>query len=375
VTGARAVDAASGEMAAPPGAVLVVITRRIGDVLLATPLIRSLKAAWPETAVDALVFDGTEGVLAANPDVRRILAVPARAGRFWHLRFVLGLRRRYDVALSLLNGGRPTLYASVAGRRSIGLQLAEAKGAWRRRLLDEWVPFDNLNTHTVLMHLALADALGIPRCADVVVARSAEDEKQVDTLPGLDGPRPLAVLHTFPKYNYKMWHRDGWIGIARWLAARGFRLALTGSGDAEEVAYVDALARAMPAGTVNASGKLTFAGSACLVSRARIYIGPDTAMTHAAAALGTPTVALYGPTNPVKWGPWPRGHPPDANPWRRCGSQRVGNVILLQGPGACVPCHLSGCERNIRSGSDCLDQLAVQQVIGAVEQLLGAERA
>jgi heptosyltransferase III len=48
----------------------------------------------------------------------------------------------------------------------------------------------------------------------------------------------------------------------------------------------------------------------------------------------------------------------------------VGNVILLQGPGACVPCHLEGCERNIESGSDCLDQLAVRQVIAAAEQLV-----
>jgi heptosyltransferase-3 len=126
----------------------------------------------------------------------------------------------------------------------------------------------------------------------------------------------------------------------------------------------------MPVGTVNAAGKLSLGASACLISRARIYIGPDTAMTHIAAALGTPTVALYGPTNPVKWGPWPRSQAPDANPWRRCGSQRAGNVVLLQGPGACVPCHLSGCDRHIGSYSDCLQQLPTARVIAAIEQLL-----
>ena len=55
----------------PPRTVLVVVTRRIGDVLLATPLIRSLKHAWPDAAIDVLVFAGTQGVLAANPDIRR----------------------------------------------------------------------------------------------------------------------------------------------------------------------------------------------------------------------------------------------------------------------------------------------------------------
>ena len=290
MTSAQPADAASGPVA-PPRTVLVVVTRRIGDVLLATPLIRSLKLAWPGTAVDALVFGGTEGVLAANPDLRRILTVPARPALPSHLGFLLRLWRRYDIALSLLVGTRPTLYALAAGRHSVGLQLPDGKERWKRRFLDRWVPFDNLNTHTVRMHLALAEALGIPPRAEVIAAWSPEDEKRVDALPGVNGSRPLAVLHPYPKYNYKTWHRDGWIEVGRWLAARGLRLALTGSGEAEEVAYVDSLARAMPAGTINAAGKLALGASACLVSRARIYVGLDTAMTHGAAARGVPTAA------------------------------------------------------------------------------------
>jgi heptosyltransferase-3 len=92
-------------------------------------------------------------------------------------------------------------------------------------------------------------------------------------------------------------------------------------------------------------------------------------MTHVAAALGVPTVALYGPTNCVKWGPWPRGHDAGANPWRRLGTQRCGNVMLLQGAGACVPCHLEGCDRHIDSYSDCLQQLPAAKVIAAIESI------
>ena len=354
-----------------PESALVVATQRIGDVLLATPLIRSIKRAWPHAAVDALVFEGTEDAIAANPDIRRVLAIPLRPGRLAHLRFMWRLLRRYDVALSVLTGMRPTTYAFLAGRWRAGFHLPARKGPWKRHLLNEWVLFDNWNTHTVLMNLALADVIGAPRIGEVVASWSAQDEQLALQVLGGDKGKPLAVLHTFPKYNYKMWHRDGWKEVARWLSEHGFRLALTGSGDAEELAYVDDLARAMPAGTINAAGKLTLGASACLVSRARIYIGPDTAMTHIAAALGTPTVALYGPTNPVKWGPWPRGHAPDANPWRRCGSQHVGNVVLVQGPGICVPCHLSGCERHIKSFSDCLLALPAASVIAAIRELTG----
>ena len=62
----------------PPDSVLVVVTRRIGDVLLTTGLIRSLKHAWPSTFIDVLVFSGTEGVLAANPDIRRVITIAER---------------------------------------------------------------------------------------------------------------------------------------------------------------------------------------------------------------------------------------------------------------------------------------------------------
>ncbi|MGH8700749.1 MAG: glycosyltransferase family 9 protein, partial [Burkholderiales bacterium] len=234
----------SGESGLPrregtaPRSALIVVTRRIGDVLLATPLIRSLKQAWPQAALDALVFAGTENVLTANPDVRRVVTIPERPGFLQHLALVARLLRGYDVALSVLAGDRPTLYACLAGRWRAGLLDPGRKGAWKRRVLHQWVAFDNLNTHTVLMHLALADALGIPRRADVVAAWGAEDEKQVAALPGAHGSRPLAVLHVFPKYHYKMWRPEAWIEVGRWLAARDFRLALTGSGDADELAYV-----------------------------------------------------------------------------------------------------------------------------------------
>ena len=354
----------------PPRSVLVVVTRRVGDVLLATPLIRSIRRAWPEVAIDVLVFDGTQGVIAANPDIRHIHVVPERPGLLRHLVFVLRLARRYDIALSLVPGDRPTFYAFLAGRWRAGLLLNTAKQRWKRRFLNRWAPFDDLNTHTVRMHLALAGVLGIVAHSEVVVSWRTEDEHQVDQLLVSDHPQRLVVLHTYPKFNYKMWRREGWAEVAHWLAAHGHRVVLTGGGATAELDYVAKLARDMPPGTVNAAGRLTLGASACLVSRARIYVGPDTVMTHVAAALGVPTVALFGPSNPVKWGPWPHRHMADANPWRRLGSQRVGNVTLLQGALSCVPCLREGCGRNIASFSDCLQQLPAARVIAAIEAVM-----
>jgi len=354
-------------MRTPPKSVLIVVARRLGDVLLTTPLIRSIKRAWPEAAVDVLVFEGTQAVLAANPDVRKVLTVRERPGLLEHLGFLLRLLRRYDVALSTQHGDRPTLYAFLAGRWRAGLLMATRKEQWKQRLLHAWVPFDNLHTHTVRMNLALAGLLGIAAKSEVVVAWSPADAARVDAVLGAENRQPVAVLHPYPKFNYKMWHREGWIAAGRWLAARGHRVVLSGGPDAAEIAYVADLARDMPPGTLDLAGKLSLGEAACLLSRAAIFLGPDTGPTHMAAALGVPTIALYGPTGPVKWGPWPKDHPSTANPWKSLGSQAAGNVILLQGNAPCAPCQLEGCERNVQSFSDCLLRLPAEAVIAALE--------
>jgi len=358
-------------MAQPPKSVLVVVTQRIGDVLLATPLIRSLRGAWPGARIDTLVFENTEGVLKGNPDINHIITVPVRR-RFWsHLRFLLRLFRKYDLALTTQTGDRPVLYTWLAGKQRVGLRAPRKKERWKERLLTRSTALDNLNTHTVLMNLAIADLLQIPRCPEVVVSWTDDDERMVDAiLPFNSRLQVFALLHVYPKFNYKMWTQQGWIELAHWLHAQGLRIVLSCSSDIEELAYVRALTVDLPADTVNLDGKWSLGQVACLAKRAKLYVGPDTALTHMAAALGIPTVGLYGPSNPVKWGPWPAGYRDQRNPYSMRGSQRVGNVFLLQGRGECVPCREEGCERHIRSFSDCLQNLQTGVVIDAARQML-----
>jgi len=344
-----------------PRRVLVVVTRRIGDVLLATPLIRSLKLAWPTARIEALVFSGTQGVLAGNPDLECIHAVAERPGLTEHILLLARLWRRYDLALSLVPSDRPTLYARVAGKHRIGLLIDRPGQRWKQHLLDRWVPFDTDNKHTVRNHLALAAALKVPAIAEVVPAWRDEDVYAVDALLG-ESCAPLAILHPFPKFRYKMWHQSGWIEVSRWLLDNGFRVALTGGPDTDEREYIETIARQLPE-ALNLTGKLTLGGIAALLSRAAFYVGPDTAITHLAAASSVPTIALFGPSDPVRWGPWPHGHPANANPWRRTGSQRRGNVHLIQGNTACTPCGHEGCDRHVDSLSDCLHGIPAKTII------------
>ncbi len=358
----------------PARSVLVVVTRRIGDVLLTTPLIRSIKAAWPEAAIDVLVFAGTEGVLAANSDVRRVITIAERPRWHAHLRLLASIARRYDVALSVVPSDRPTLYAWLGGRWRAGIVPAGAKHRWKTWLLQRCVPFDTANTHTVLMHLRLADVLRIPRSYEVVTAWQPQAVERIARELPFELASPYAVLHTFPKFNYKMWRSEAWTKVAVWLRSQGLRIVLTGGGDPAELEYVNAIACNIP-DPVSVAGKLTLSESACLVARARAYVGPDTAMTHIAAAAGIPVIALYGPSDPVKWGPWPAGYASEVNPWRRFGTQRVNNVTLMQGATACVPCLNEGCDRHIGSFSDCLQQLPSERVIAVLDAAMRTSQA
>lgn len=363
----------------PPRRILVVMTRRIGDVLLVTPLIRSLKAHWPQAGIDALVFAGTAGVLAANPDLHEVITVSERPTASAHSKLLARLFRRYDLALSALSGDRSTLYAWLAGKRRFGLLGLESSQRWKRRLLDGWVPFDDLDTHTVAMNLQLSDLLGVPRHADVIAAWSEADGVQAREAMTFDpAQQPYMVIHPYPKFNYKMWRLAGWAEFGNWAALRGLRVVVTGSNDAAELDYVAQLLALLPRDAVSVAGRLTLGQVAWVLHRAALYVGPDTATTHMAAALHVPTVALFGPSNPVKWAPWPADCTADKSPWRRGGSQQVGNVSLVQGTGGpCVPCPCmqEGCERHVASFSECLQSMSTATVVRAAEALLESTQA
>jgi heptosyltransferase-3 len=182
--------------------------------------------------------------------------------------------------------------------------------------------------------------------------------------------QPFAVVHAAPMFTYKRWTMDGWRALAIALRQRG--LTVVTSGADGDRGYLDEVWR--DGDVTRLDGRLDWPQLAATIAAARAYIGPDTAITHLAAATGTPTVALYGPTDPRLWGPWPVGGLD--RPWAAAGTiQHRGNVWLVQNPLPCLPCQLEGCERRLDSFSQCLDELSAVQVIAAVDQALAVHRA
>jgi heptosyltransferase-3 len=352
--------------------VLVICTRRIGDVLLATPLVQSLLVARPGLQVDMLVFKGTEDVLSGWPALTHVWTIEEGASLGAQMRLLRSLWRRYDVAISTLAGDRPTVWAWACGRYRVGTLLADRQSRWKRALLHRWIPFDNVDTHTVTMNLRLLEPLGIPALPTPVVSWRPEHEAAVRAqYPAADGPSGYAVLHVSPKFRYKTWTVAGWVALGRWLVEQGVSVAVAAGESAVERALGEQVTRALPTGSSRLIERLSLPALGCLLSRASLYVGTDTAVSHMAAAVGTPTVVLFGPSNPVKWGPWPKDFPATAaSPWTRRGSQRQGNVLLLQGEGDCVPCLGEGCDRHVDSLSDCLQTLSPDRVIRAAAMML-----
>lgn len=344
----------------PQPRVLVITLRRLGDVLVTTPLVSALKRGLRGARIDMLVFSGTEGILAGNPDIDRIIAVPQKLGPLKTAALIGKLWRRYDLAVSTQAGDRPTLLATIAGRMRIGL-VPEKGGGWKSALLHASAAAD-LSTHRVLEVLQLARLLGIKDTPDIMVPRATRP------LP----PRPpYAVLHANPMYRIRRWTDEGWRGLAEALNLRGLAVVATGGPAAAERAYLDQLWDPVTPAVERLDGQLDWGELAQLMAGAAVYVGPDTSMTHLAAAAGCPTVAIYGPASPRNMGPWPVGGLRE--PWAHAGSiQSRGNVWVVQNPSLpCMPCDRLGCDNHLESRSECLDTLPLASVLGAVDLALG----
>ena len=342
----------------PRPRILVVVLRRLGDVLLTTPLIRSLRRGFPDATIEALVFADTAGILTGNPDLDGIIAMPPRPSALQSLALGARLFRQYDLAVSAQSGDRPTGFALAAGRRTVAPVEARFSGRLKRALLARSIPYAS-GVHRVEEMLRLADLLGIARVPELVAPRP----RDVDSAPAGD----YAVIHAAPMFRYKQWTTSGWRALASELHARGLSVVASGGPAESERRYLDQVWEGCD--VVRLDGKLDWAQLAGLLTRARVYVGPDTSVTHLAAAAGCPTVALYGPTDPRLWGPWPVGGLTEA--WAAAGRiQRRGNVWLVQHAFPCTPCQLEGCERRLESYSACLDALPAADVIAAVDQAL-----
>jgi heptosyltransferase-3 len=344
--------------------ILVIAMPYLGDVLLATPLIHSLRATYPNAKIDVLVFKATQTMLEGNLDISNVITVQHRASFHEKCQLIWRISRRYNAVFTLPTNDRAFFYSLFAASLRINAVPPKPKtGWWKRFFVKHWVEFDDDKMHTVLQHLKLLDLIGIEPRYKLI-------PPQTESKYPLPANLKYAVLHCCPQWTYKQWTSENWLSVARHLLSLNITPIFSGGNAADELAYVENLTTQLPKTVINLAGKTSLAELTEIIKNAQLFIGVDTGATHLAAATGIPVIALFGATNPVVWSPFPYDYQSDKNPFERKGSQHVGNIHLLQGEGDCVPCQLEGCDKHRNSRSRCLDKLSAERVNALVNQLL-----
>lgn len=364
--------------------ILIMKFRHFGDVLLTSPMASALATLPNKPQVTFLVKQGTEVMLSGHPDTHAVLTLPVRARgeSQWQfirrqLAFIRTLRaQRFDVSINTTEGDRGLIFGWLSGAaKRVGyLKDASREKWWRKRLLTAPKPSRSGRFHTVLRNLDLITDWVTPTDIRVSFHYGPSDELAVlDKLKqaGWDGNQPLVHVHAVSRWFFKCW-RDDYMAqtIDHIQQTLGYRVVLTSAPDPQELdklAGIIALCQTQP---INLGGQLSLKQTGALSALAKLFFGVDSAPMHIAAAVDTPTVAIFGPSGAFDWGPWSNGWADMAvNPYsKRNGIQRVGQHTVVQQTWDCAPCGKDGCNGSKRS--DCLEKLAPDSIQKQLTALL-----
>jgi heptosyltransferase-1 len=329
----------------PPRRVLIVKPSAIGDVVHALPVLHLLKARWPEAAFSWLVTPACAGILDGHPLLDEVIRFDRkRFGQGWRRPAVLrslfefgaALRaRRFDVAIDLQGLFRSGWLTFQTGA-PIRLGLADAR-EMATLFYTHRVPVGRgRERHAVERYLCVPEALGAGRGpVEFPLADTVGDHAAVAALT----PPRYALMFPGTNWPTKRWPVERFADLVGPLRAR-FGLETVVGGAPNEVELGAKIAGA----AANLAGRTTLNELVALVRRSDLVISNDSGPMHLAAALGKPLVAPFGPTNPVRTGPFGR---PDS-------------VVRLDIP--CSPCYSRRCTHQ-----SCLRQLDVDAILRAVE--------
>jgi ADP-heptose:LPS heptosyltransferase len=308
----------------------------MGDCLLATSPLRALKFEYPGFRVSVLVEPRFADCFHGNPDVDEILVTSERK----YQTFMRLLGRRFHAIVNLHGGPTSLSYGFASWGRRIGLE-----GYQYSWLYSGLAPSPNGDLHTVESTMEWFRWLGVRRPTPPPL-RYADHPEEAAWVRATIQDRPYVVLHPAAILETKRWSTAGFASVGRQLAEAGWCTVLT-SGPGEE-GIVGETARDLPSSVILLG--LTIPKLAELIRGARLYIGNDSGPMHLAAAVGTPTVAVWGSSDSRRWRPWSVPH------------------RIVQNPFDCNPCAGYRCE--VSDTPLCIESVTSEQVGAAVEALL-----
>ena len=331
--------------------ILVVKLRYLGDVLISTPILASLRDALPGTFLSMLVNPGTQSMVAENPHLDEVLVVERSRSPLRQLRFALALRRRrFDLVIDLTDADRSAILSRITGAPiRVGFN---REGRWRGRLFTHVVPVQQQSIPMIRQHLMALETLGIQVVESAPVLRvRPENETAAGVMlarMGVERDEPFVAVHPGARWWFKGWPAERFAGLIDYVQEKlGVKVVLLGGDQDREIA--DAILRRSGTGVRSLVGQIELLELSALVRRAVLFVGNDNGPMHIAAAMGTPVVALFGPSDPRVWGPAGEGH-----------------AVVYKGID-CRPCFPHGCRRG---EGNCMRLIELQEVIHLVETQL-----
>ncbi|CAI1060208.1 putative lipopolysaccharide heptosyltransferase III [Serratia quinivorans] len=300
--------------------ILVIKLRHFGDVLLMTPLLSTLRANYPNALIDVLVYEGTEAMLAGNQDVylaytvdrnlkhQRLKAQYRGEQALWN-----SLRTgHYDLVINLSDQWRAALYCRfLKPTFSLGFRYPKRNNRLWQACYSLLVDVADTSKHTVLNNLDILVPLALPTIITTVTQTWRQrDVDEIDRLSRRHHLTDFVLIQPTARWAFKTWTVEGFSAVINHLTAQGRTVVITGGRSPDEAAMISAIMAGClsPQRVVNLAGRLDLPELAVLIDRARLFIGVDSVPMHMAAALKTPSVVLFGPSNRAQWAPWQAPH-------------------------------------------------------------------
>ncbi len=332
--------------------VLVLRFSAVGDVVLTAPAIHALKTAWPDARIVYAVKQRLSHLVEHNPNVDEVLSLRDGEGPLSYARRLRAVRP--SVVLDL--------HGKIRSKILRALLPGVPKVIWHKRDFRDTLPVKlALRPYRASMlfahryHAAVEEVVGreLPK-GKLQYFLGPEDRSVADAVlrsAGIDPLRPLVGLSPGANWATKRWPMERFAGLARRALGRGLQVAVQGNESESELG--SEIARLAP-GAVDLSGKLDLRGLGGFIARCVAFVANDSGPMHMARALGVPTLAFFGSTDPTMF-------------------DFRGHEMLFAGI-PCAPCSFFGRRRCPRGHFRCMLDLSEDRAWSALEPLLSAGR-
>ncbi len=294
--------------------ILLIQLKRIGDLILTTPVISAIKEGFPDAKIFLAASHEVSPLIPALSGVDKALIMRRSIADVGRLSSIALTRFEYSIDFTRNNRSALISFLSRANKRIVSYRVKK-RAPFRGRAYNEFIEHRMRDMHTIDYNLSLLEPLGINPMPTPPVSLSlpaAADYEAERVLKEAHVREPYLVVHPGSARLEKFWETSGWAEVITYaLEEKRLNVIMTGGLSRVEqshLAEIMGLLPPPPANSdaprlVNLSGQIDLLTLAALIGRSRLLLTVDSAPVHIAAALKIPQIALFGPTNPFHWRP------------------------------------------------------------------------